>query len=355
MNPLRRLLLLALVAPVLSREPEKQAIAFGPSPGTRLQKTIEASFDFAMEDFSLVVDGEDIGAVMGGFDLEVTTDQTVVLDDLYAKMAEARTEVLERTFEEMQGTTNVNFTSEFGEQEQDMDSSSDLEGRTVRFVWNEDSGEYDAAFKEGEDEGGLLDKLSEDVDFLVLLPEGEVGEGDTWTVPLADLEPVAAPGGNMALLPEGSEMENYDELEDLFADRFDNLAALMDGTWECTFQGLNAEDSHLAEIGIDTKAEANLDLSDVILDLIDIFSKEAGGEEVPDITVDTADVGFEFDGEGLLVWNVEEDRFVSFELHGDAVISIDLSVSLDLGDESHEAELFLELSGSYDQGVSTSE
>ena len=78
--------------------------------------------------------------------------------------------------------------------------TSELEGSTVVFTWNDDDGEYELSFPEGEEgDAELLEGLTEDMDFRALLPDGELSEGESYDIDLAGLVDVMAPGGDLKI------------------------------------------------------------------------------------------------------------------------------------------------------------
>lgn len=351
MNLSGRVLLCSVLAPVLGSSPGEQRIRFAPKPDTRLEKGVEMDFDFALDEFSLVVDGEDVGSVMGGFDLSLLLSEHAVVTDRYVKLGEGRPTELLRTFDELGGAFSMSVMSEFGSHDQDLECSSELEGSTVRFLWDPDGATYHVTYENGET-AALLEKLDEDMDCRVLLPKEDVREGQTWEVPLLELASIACPGGDLAILPEGTdipEFGDYQEIGELFAEKFASLAGQLEGRCVCTYTGLSEDDPELAEIALAIEVTANLDLSDAIFEVIDAVIKEIGEEDMPEITIDTADFSFELEGNGTLVWNVVEDRLVSLDLNGDVVLSVDFAASVEVADEKHGAELFMEMTGSTQQ------
>ena len=69
----------------------------------------------------------------------------------------------------------------------------------------------------------------------------------------------------------------------------------------------------------------------------------------------TADVAFAFEGTGTLIWNTAEGHFASFQLNGDLTFSADLAIGIEVEGESHSAELYMELGGTYENDVRASE
>jgi hypothetical protein len=357
MNLPGRALLCSLLVPVFGSSPGEQRIRFAPKEDTRLEKGVEMDFDFALDEFSLVVDGEDVGSMMGGFDLSMLLSEHAVVTDRYVKVGEGRPTELLRTFDELGGTFSMSVMSEFGSHDQDLECSSELEGSTVRFLWDPDGAKYRITYENGET-AALLEKLDEDLDCRVLLPKEEVAEGATWEVPLGELTSIACPGGELAILPEGTDMAelgDYQEFGELFAEKFASLTEQLEGRCVCTYTGPSSEDPELAEIALAIEVTANLDLSDAIFEVIDAVINELGEDEMPEFTIDTADFSFELEGEGLLVWNVAEDRLVSLDVDGDVVLSLDFAASVAVEGERHGAELFMEMTGSMQQSRQVTE
>ena len=354
MNVKSTIVAVTLCSPALTA-PGETPLAFGPEQGSSLAKSIDMSLDFALEDFSLVVDGEDIGAIMGGFDFSMLIDSSFEVTDEYAEMGDGVPRKLVRTFDRLASDVSVSVISEFGGEDQDIASESDLEGRTVVFTWDDDAQAYTTAFASGEGETDLLEDLTEDMDFRALLPDKDVSVGESWEVPLEELECIAAPGGNVKLLPDtGEEVEDFSEMQEMFEDKFSDLGELFEGQWTCTYLGQSEDDAKLALIGIETTVEASIDLTETLLELVDMVAAEVE-EELPDIQVDTADLTFEFEGAGTLAWDQSEGHFASFDLAGDLIFSADLAVSVDVEGESHSAELYLEMSGTLEESAAATE
>jgi hypothetical protein len=334
-----------------------EKLAFQPEPGSSLTKSYVMGGEFALDDISLIFDGQDVGGAMGQFEMNVKTETRIEVTDAYRAVAGGRPTELLRTFEELASTMHMVVTPAPAEVPE-MTSTSSLEGKTVAFRWNDEEQEYERSFHEGEGDEGLLEGLEEDMDLRVFLPESEVSADDSWTVALAELESLVAPGGNLQILPEDADFdqETMKKFEELFSDFGEELGELLEGECTCTFKGARDEDGvNVAEIAIDLEVATTLDLSEFLDDFIRTAIEQGGAEEMVKVTLDTADFNLDFGGKGTLLWNLGAGRVHSFQLSGDATMDIDIAVSVQAEGESHEADASLELSGSMHQDVTTKE
>ena len=179
----------------------------------------------------------------------------------------------------------------------EMGGSSDLEGMTVVFTWDEDDESYGVAFDEdsdGDDE--LLEGLEENMDLRAFLPEDDVAEGDTWGVDANLMRHVIAPGGALKILPDdlegmgmgmgGSAPPNPGE----FFEDFDG---------EITVKYLETREEDGARLAV---LEISVDVSSAA-DMTDWMSEMIADAEMPEgmdveIDVSALDMEFEFEGTG---------------------------------------------------------
>ncbi len=168
-----------LVALALS--PPAPEIAFHPEEGRSLTKTFGSQMSLDLDELSLIVDGQDMGAMMGDMTFGLETDSTYVVTDEYASMGDGRPQKLHRTFDELsqQSEVNIEIAAAGMAETQGSASASELEGLSVVFTWNADDFEYDVAFADGDGDQALLEGLEEDMDMRGILPDGPVSEGDS--------------------------------------------------------------------------------------------------------------------------------------------------------------------------------
>ncbi len=345
-----------LPVPVLLAGPALLALStpsdgpsFGPEAGSEVTKTFSSEMEFDLDDFSVVVNGQDIGAMLGDIQVNLFAQNAITVTDVYGKFADGRLQRLERTYEDLGGSFNMSFVGDMGSESQDQTSSSLLEGSTVVFEWNADDEAYDVSFEDGDGDDELLEGLEQDMDLRFLLPPGPVSEGDTWEVEVEALQALIAPGGNLSLLPEDTDMEQMSQFEELFGDRIEqDFADMFDGSCTCTYKGSHEVDGvKVGEIGIVIQVGGSADFSDLIMDFMSQLGDEFG--EMPDLSFDTADLTFDYEGEGTLLWNLAAGRAQAMDISGDVDFAMDLAVSVEAEGQSFSSEVTVEISGSHDQ------
>jgi len=194
------------------------------------------------------------------------------------------------------------------------------------------------------------------MDLRAFLPHEEVGKDDSWSVDLGSLGTIAMPGGNLRLAPEGVDVdeESMKMFEELFAGFGEDLEDVLEGECKCTYKGMQGEGDSLAEIEIEIEVATTLDMSGPLQKAIQKVIVEQGGD-IPDISLDTADLNLDFDGSGSLLWDMKAGRMHAFHLTGDVTIGIDLEVGIEAEGERHEMSASLEMSGSLTEEVETKE
>src|SRR5690606_27868434 len=156
----------------------------------------------------------------------------LVFVDEYRAVSDARPTVLAREFRALEESETASMEVLDESHEFETIRESALEGKTVLFTWNDDTGEYAAAYvDEEEGDAALLEDLVADTDLLAFLPEEEVGEGDTWKVNPRHINRLTDPGGYLHLL--GEEEESDAEVErQIEANQEGELLATYEGTRE---------------------------------------------------------------------------------------------------------------------------
>lgn len=328
----------------------RDEIAFGPEPGSSLTKTFETSASFDLDDFSAVIDGQNMSDMIGSFEVAVESTGTVQVTDTYDSIENGEIGKLTRTFEDLGGDSTVTIDSQMGSQEQTTSVESDLEGLTVVFTKGEDG--YDVAYAEGSDgDEDLLEGLEAELDLRFLLPEGSVDEGDSWTVELGGFKQLLTPGGNLSLAPEGQDLGEMKDLVAEIQSQFsDDVQDLLDGEATCTFKGMREEDGvSLAEIQVEVEMSSAADLVDMIDQVLEMVGEEMG-EDIP-VSFDQADLNADAKAEGTLLWNVAAGHARSLDLSASGSFAFDLAMSVDAEGESHSGEISLEFSGSTENSV----
>ncbi len=334
-----------------------EKLLFQPQAGSSLTKSYTIAGEFALDEISLIVDGQDIGGMLGQIEVNAKQESRIEITDSYETVADGRPTELLRTFEALSGTMVMEMTPAQAEMPE-VSSVSMLEGKTVAFRWNEEQQEYERSYHESSGDEELLEGLEEDMDLRVFLPTAEVSTDDTWSIELADLKSIAMPGGNLQMLPEDMEideeaMKTFGEIFNGFGETFSDL---LEGSCTCTFKGTREEGGvRVAEIAIELEVATTLDLSEFLDKAFRAGIEQSGVGDKVNFTLDTADFNLDFEGTGTLLWNLAAGRMHSFQLAGDASMDIDLAVSVEAEGESHELDASLELVGSMREEVVTKE
>ena len=333
------------------------SLAFQPQAGAVLTKSFSATSNLELDDLSLLVSGQDVAEMMGEISFTLEQETKIEVTDTYKASAGGRPTELLRTFDALSGDTRMEFSPNPGGVEMpDMASSSELEGKTVRFTWNEEEESYDIAFVEGEGDDALLEDLEEDMDLRVFLPSSEVAEDATWEVELVRLDTVLAPGGNLSLLPEDVEMdqEAMEKFGEMFKGFAEKYADQLEGKCVCTYKGMREEgEVRVAEIVIELEVAATLDLTEMLSQAIqEAIEQNGAGVEVK-FSFDSADLNVDFDGAGTLLWNPAAGMVHSFQVGGDVTFGLDVAFSVEAMGESQDVDASLEMQGSMDYALAT--
>jgi hypothetical protein len=334
-----------------------EKLAFAPEEGSALSKTFVMGGQFELDELSLIVSGQDVGGMLGQIEVSMEQETRIEITDTYAKVADGRPLELVRSFDAL--STRFNMSVSPAEVEMpEFESSSPLEGKSVAFKWNEEKQEYERSFRDGEGEEALLEDLLEDMDLRTFLPAGEVAPDGTWTVELAEIQSAFMPGGNLRFEPEGMEVdeEAMKMFEEIFGDFGADLGDLLEGECKCTFKGAREEGAaRVAEIEIELEVAASLDLASLLEKAIRAAIEQQGVGESFDLSIDTADLNFDFEGSGTLLWDLGANRVHSLQIGGDVTIDMDFGVSVEVEGESQKVDASIGMSGSLRQDVTTAE
>ncbi len=327
-----------------------ERIEYRPAEGITIAKKAEIENHASLDEMSMTMDGQDMSSMMGSFEMTIETTHSVSVNDQYASMGEGRPARLKRTFDAISSTTHLTMRNQMtGDTDQDMPGSSELEGLSVVFAWNEDAGEYDVTFAEGtEGDEELLENLAEDMDLRAFLPDQEVAVGDTWKVPVEAAKAVFAPGGALKVVPEESDDFGPTPGSNMSPDE---MIGDIDGEILAELTGIREEDGkRLAAIKIKLDVNSANDLSEKLQDLDDEMP-----EGMPTPKIQSMDLEFEFKGEGELVWDLGLGLFHSLDLSGDVAMVMDMAMSLDIQGGEKQIEQSMSFSGTQSITMSAGE
>jgi hypothetical protein len=295
---------------------------FAVEEGTVLRKVFEQTLELDLDSMSMSVDGQEFPTDSLDLSMARKSNERVELVDTYHKVGDGRPLELERAFDTLESKSVTDTTSTQGGEDssdhQKDDRESDLEGRRVKFTWDADEKKYTAAYVgEGGDED-LLEDLDEDTDLRAFLPEGEVAEGDTWTVDGKALGALYSPGGDVAWHGEDAEEDEGDGLDDQFEKNLQGeVKAVWGGTREVEGRKLG-----VIRLSGEISSEAEQDVDDG-----------------PGEGTSTAKLGYDFEGE--LLWDLAAGHFASIELSG----AMTLGMQSDMTMGEHKMAQSMEFTG----------
>lgn len=342
--------------------PVLDGLRFEPEEGTSIEKTFTTEFDLELDDLSLIVSGQDLGAMIGVPSLQISGGTELVFTDEYGAVRGGRPARLVRSFDSLGSDTTFSVEMMGEQQEEGGEATSPLEGQTVVFSWDEDSGEYVVTYDE--DSGGdedLLSGLDEDVDMRAMLPSGDVDVDDSWSFEPAILESLLMPSGNLGWETEDmgeADMAEFEEMMEQFSERAMAAASeLMDGEGTATYRGKREVDGReVGVIELQFEVSSSVDFASLIQDLIETAVAEAG-EDVPDdldVYVEAADISVDVEAEGELLWDMGTGTPLSIQLSGDFSVALDLGVSATAEGETQDVEMSMEMSGVMSSGMTSS-
>lgn len=291
-----------LVAPLFlsPRATEDVALHFEAEDGTVLKRTFDAHAEYERTDVELSIDGEPVEG-LEVVELAMDFDEHIAVTDDLRSIADGRPTELVRTFDELSQETK--FSS--GEESQESSSSSDLEGRAVRFKWADDDYEVESA-----DDGDELDErvsawLSEDMDLRRVLPDGDVSVGDEWEIDPRLYLAFMWPGGLLEFRDEGEEVTDEDRRMN------EQTIERLQGTGSARLEEVRDEDGvRVAVIHVQLEVTTGCDGT-----MKGTAESEEGEDEPYEIGIE---VEIERTIEGTILWDLDHGHAHSAELDAEA-------------------------------------
>jgi len=339
---------LLLTPALLAFQPRGTEIAFTVKEGTTKTKTFSSSTELSLDDMSMLMNGQE-SPMMPEIEMTITSNLEVAVSDEYVTMRDGAPGKLLRTYDTLeQGQSmemEIDIMGQVQSQDQDVPAKSELEGETIAFKWNEEEGEFVAAFPEGEGNEDLLENLIEDMDLRALLPESEVSDGDEWKIDPAALATVLTPGGDLKFVPEENDSEDMMGMNSEMGDFSDWFSEDIEGEITATFTGTRETDEgvNVGVIVLSIEIANAVDMTEKVQEQME--NADLPGE-VGSMEMNSMDIALEFEGEGTMLWNLAEGCAHSFELSGDITLQVEMSMSISAQGMDMEIEQSLELSGS---------
>lgn len=305
-------------------------VAFHPAAGSSVAKELSIDVELGLDDVSVSVNGDELPPEMLGQlgDEKLIVSILMGVTEKFVATKDGRPTDLLRTFDEL------SIKAQFGEDSKETDGGENLQGKTVRFHWNEDEQRYDKSWHESTGDAEKLDALTEDMDLRLLLPTKKVSEGDTWEVAGDRLAPLFLPGG---IAGGDDDSEETAAAEDEI--RAQLATFLKDFKVVCKYAGQRDDgDVRVAEITFTFEGTPKIDMGPVIERVA-----QAQGE-VPDADV-TATLSAKLKGEGKLDWNQAAGHMHAFEMQSELELELDLSADANEEGQSFQLEIGAKASG----------
>jgi len=290
-----KLLFPSLALLLLSARGEDVAPLFEPEEGTVLKRVFDAQAEYGLEGITYAINGEEIEPPedMELPEFKISFREHIAVTDELESMGDGRPQVLLRTFDELSQDDDQTQ----GEETATSHSSSDLEGRKLRFTWNADDEAYDvAAADEGELDSGMTAWLREDMDLRAVLPNREVAVGDEWSLPAELYLCFMWPGGLLDFHGEDEEVD--EDGREVNGQTIDGLT----GSGTARLEEVREEDGQrLAVFHVELTIQTGID-------------QEGDGQFGPM----QVHVGMERTLTGTILWDLEHGHAHSAELEAEA-------------------------------------
>lgn len=321
-------------------------VKFGPAAGAKLQRVWTISNEASLDDMQISSGGNPV-PMPGEMEMSQTMTTEIEVTDTIVELRAGAPKVLKRTFDKLSGAGSVSMSMpQMGDNSTEMSAQSELEGKTVKFAWNEENGAYDITFDSGEGDGELLEKLVEDMDLRGLLPVEEVSAGSTWTPSPNAMRDLVAPGGGLRLTPKAAEggMKSFGPGMDRMGDLASMLTEEFEGKVEAEYKGLReVEGAKYGEIAISFEISTSADLTDEVAGMAEEMPEGMGSMEVGNV-----DIEFSWKGEATILWDLEAGHVAGAEAHGEQSMRVDTGMKMTMGSQTMNIESSIEMSGKVD-------
>ena len=291
---MKKFLLPVLLLP-LSSDARQETIGFQLEEENAFLRTFESVAESQLDRISYAIDGEVVNET-DDVDFTVESLERVIVRDEIIEVEDGRPTDFRRTFVELIQES----TQTIGEDDVELESGSDLEGVTIRFLWDDDDEAFYAELDDDDDDvdEDTLEWLRADMDLFGMLPDDDVEEGDSWEIDASAYLPLMWPGGLVDYFE--NEAEGYDEFEQAM-----NRAVIenLEGEGTVTFEETRDEDgTRVAVLSVELAVESSVEL-------------EREEEEGGDVTIE---LEIERDIEGEVLWDLDNGHLYSAHFEADS-------------------------------------
>ncbi len=304
-------------------------LSFHPAKDAKSQKELRIEGEFRVKEASLTVNGEPLPGEM----LDQITSQEILIslavdatETFLATKDGAPTDLL-RSYDKLESKMEV------GDETKSPEKANELEGKIVRFQWDEKASEFKKSFHESKGDDALLEDLIDDMEVRALLPSKKVAEGDTWEVEADQMLALFFPGGVAANAGDsGGEGPDMGEMSEEMAKQMEEAFKAFKVT--CIYKGTrDAGGTKVGEITFAYDGKASLDL-DPILEKV----QESFGEGAPEMDFN-ATASMSLKGEGVLLWDLATGVMHSYEMKSNLGLDVNIQVHGDQEGQQFEVSL----------------
>jgi hypothetical protein len=344
MKHYRALLLSTLIVPLLAAATSPaDTLAFRPEPGSRVTRAWNVKQELTLDDMQMFVGGQPMSFQM---DMSTSMENKIEVSDVFLSLRDGAPKELRRTFDKLATSGEMEMEAPMmgGPTQTTVEGTSELEGKTVRFTWNEEKSAYDREYHESEGEAEMLEGLEEDMDIRSVLPGKEVAVGDTWEIDVKKLRTLLAPGGDVGIRPEEpAEGEGKGGMPgmDNMGDLNQMLGEMLEGKATAEYKGIEEKDgAKYGVIALTIEVQSSNDMADLVAESMKEMPEEMGSFEI-----DHMDVEFKMNADGRLLWDVASGHIGGVDLSGDVEMEMDMGMKIQAQGNNTAVEQTMSMSG----------
>ncbi len=319
---------------LLSARLPGDAVTFAPAAESSLAKTFEVKGSLSLDDLVAYINGEEQDPSMMGMPDEFAVDfgAELGITDTYAAIADGKPTDFARSFD------TFRVWSESSDGEATDDEMDELVGKTARFVWNEEEGEYTRTFVDDEEaDAETLDLVAVDMDLRALLPDAEVEDGDSWVVTGLPVFLVLAPGFDLEVA-----------LGDMSGELFEDVPEGVVDQMRSTLEGVEATCTYTGSADQDGASVAVIEFACTIDETIAFGPEALGSDAGMEMEDGGLELIIELEIKGECLWNTGDGHFSAFETEGIGTVGAQMIMSVpDMFELEANGELSIELNHSF--------